>query len=698
MRTNPRLYAAALGALFLALPPAAPATFAGATNATMMTNASNAAQPFALNNLNGKVGALFYAQAYNGAVSHAACIWNATHDVADCINAAAAAAAAVGGGTVVVPAGTYGLNKTVALAPMVTVEGAGGGPYGECATTLTALAGLSGGVMVQGNSNSGGVTNLANAGLKKLCLDGATLAADGVDLWSVSYSRFKQVYISRVTTRGFFMNPAPITNAQVSGNVFQQVYIDLSDASSVNAKGWVIGAGTTTGGGQDTNRNVWLGGFVLFQNNTGFECGAADGNHFYGLEVQTANLSATGKSLDLLGNNTGALYACRENTVFGAALGNNSLGGVYAEGTDVYTHPSNDNFIYDFKVGDGELQPTIGTNATLFWTQSDGKVRGGWALNDTGLEYAGSAAQIAGAQATLGLGSSNYLQVPTTGANNAVPLYALGSDSNVGLALVPKGNGGVGTLTLGNAAATGTTLWSLAKLTGSNQLVVAAAGDTNTAIGVVVGGAGTTGSAAVATTGLVGCNFDGSVTGGHWAVISASVAGDCSDSGSTQRPPYTIGRIVGTNSGAGLYLVDLDIGHRGPNVNAQNSLNPTGTTSTTAVMMGLAGAITPKASGNVLLYLNGDLGNNTAGDGANVNLRYGTGTAPTNGAASTGTTCAGPQKLINNPSTTFRLPFSLTCVATGLTVGTTYWIDAAILATTGGTASIADVAIGGSEQ
>lgn len=127
--------------------------------------------------------------------------------------------------------------------------------------------------------------------------------------------------------------------------------------------------------------------------------------------------------------------------------------------------------------------------------------------------------------------------------------------------------------------------------------------------------------------------------------------------------------------------------------------NPTGTTNGFAsrLMMGLAGSITPRASGDVLITLSGEATNNTSGSGLNVQIRYGTGAAPANGAAFSGTACG------NVPGYTVaavsqRLPFSITCIATGLTLGTAIWIDATVNAITSGTGAISSLTIAAAEQ
>lgn len=124
--------------------------------------------------------------------------------------------------------------------------------------------------------------------------------------------------------------------------------------------------------------------------------------------------------------------------------------------------------------------------------------------------------------------------------------------------------------------------------------------------------------------------------------------------------------------------------------------NPTGTTSATSVMMGLGSTctITPLWKTALRIAINGNMVQATAGDGVSVALKFGAGTAPVNGAASTGTSIGANALLTNTPSSTFTQPFSISGVATGLTPGTAIWIDAAVAAQTGGvghTASIQNV-------
>lgn len=126
--------------------------------------------------------------------------------------------------------------------------------------------------------------------------------------------------------------------------------------------------------------------------------------------------------------------------------------------------------------------------------------------------------------------------------------------------------------------------------------------------------------------------------------------------------------------------------------------NPTGTTSATAKMMGLAGNLTPTSSGTYLIIVSGYTTNTRANTNSLIQIYTGTGTAPSNGAALTGT-AEGTQLTASATSTTDDVPFSVSAVVTGLTVGTTYWLDISLASSNaGGTASVKSVNISAIEQ
>lgn len=126
--------------------------------------------------------------------------------------------------------------------------------------------------------------------------------------------------------------------------------------------------------------------------------------------------------------------------------------------------------------------------------------------------------------------------------------------------------------------------------------------------------------------------------------------------------------------------------------------DPTGTANTTGLMMGLGGAatITPVISGKVLIIVSGTIQSTSGSGGYKHQLYYGSGTAPTNGAALTGST-ASANVQTTSVGANLSLPFSVQGIVSGLTLNTAYWIDMGIAAVTAGTASIKTLTISAME-
>jgi hypothetical protein len=136
-----------------------------------------------------------------------------------------------------------------------------------------------------------------------------------------------------------------------------------------------------------------------------------------------------------------------------------------------------------------------------------------------------------------------------------------------------------------------------------------------------------------------------------------------------------------------------------PNASLTSSaINPASTTSTSGVMMGLNQTLTPPINGVIDFTIQGIANNSVNNDGVQISARYGTGTAPVNGAAPTGTPCGAPQN-VTSSSSAEGSAFSIRCsVNSALSLGTGYWIDVDVLALTGGTATIQGVSVSGTAQ
>lgn len=125
--------------------------------------------------------------------------------------------------------------------------------------------------------------------------------------------------------------------------------------------------------------------------------------------------------------------------------------------------------------------------------------------------------------------------------------------------------------------------------------------------------------------------------------------------------------------------------------------SPTGTTSATLVMMGLAASsasniITPQVTGRICIMISGVMAQSTTADGAIWEIHTGTGSAPANGAATTGT-LAGGQQSMTFLTGVLKVPFCIVAYVTGLTLGTAVWIDLAFARVTGGTATATQVMV-----
>jgi hypothetical protein len=121
--------------------------------------------------------------------------------------------------------------------------------------------------------------------------------------------------------------------------------------------------------------------------------------------------------------------------------------------------------------------------------------------------------------------------------------------------------------------------------------------------------------------------------------------------------------------------------------------DPTGTSSATAVMMGLGVAITPNVSGDLHISVVGDIGSTSTASDTTIQIRAGTGTAPANGAALTGSAVGSAvQWVTSNGALGDRIPFSLSGLLTGASVGVAYWVDIA-LSSSIGTATLKNLSV-----
>jgi hypothetical protein len=125
---------------------------------------------------------------------------------------------------------------------------------------------------------------------------------------------------------------------------------------------------------------------------------------------------------------------------------------------------------------------------------------------------------------------------------------------------------------------------------------------------------------------------------------------------------------------------------------------PTGTTSGTQVMMGLGSTctITPTWSNRVHINLRGYM-ISAALSSSQLQARFGTGAAPSNGVAASGTTI-GAIEGGTHGGASYQIPFNAGGNITGLTVGTAYWFDLGLLNNSGVLSSISAVSCDAIEE
>jgi hypothetical protein len=161
----------------------------------------------------------------------------------------------------------------------------------------------------------------------------------------------------------------------------------------------------------------------------------------------------------------------------------------------------------------------------------------------------------------------------------------------------------------------------------------------------------------------------------------------------TLPPALAANYIYAAQGGVDVKITPNQIGIYNGAVLTGTPSNPTGTAATgAAVMMGLAQLFTPGYSTRVKIEIVGMMANSTINDGATVQIRFGTGTAPTNAAALTGT-AAGAAQSFSSLIAASKTGFCLSAIVTGLTIATQYWIDASLVALVGGTATITNLTV-----
>jgi hypothetical protein len=206
-------------------------------------------------------------------------------------------------------------------------------------------------------------------------------------------------------------------------------------------------------------------------------------------------------------------------------------------------------------------QVTSGCTASTGAMTCSGGFNGGAGATRITVSEGAAAAAPAPGQQTIYLDSANH-SLSSIDSQSLVRRYAT-IDGTETLTAKTLANPSLGSTTLTssfpNETSTGTTLNMLAKLTGTPsaaQLLTIA--DASGIAGIVVSGAGNSGSASVAISGQASCIFDGATVSGDYVTASSTTAGNCHDAGSSwPGAGQAIGRVMSSNGAAGNYGVLL---------------------------------------------------------------------------------------------------------------------------------------------
>ena len=205
-------------------------------------------------------------------------------------------------------------------------------------------------------------------------------------------------------------------------------------------------------------------------------------------------------------------------------------------------------------------------------------------------------------------------------------------------------------------------------------------GSTITISGGVISSTASASSVTVGTTTIVSGTtgyllYSNGGTLGNEAISSIAVTTLNGSSG-----PATAVTSVATNNGiTGGTITNTGTIGRALNeatANLTASATSTFTNTSAALQAGLGGtySLTPVYGSRIHATIYGTTSNATANDYVQVALSFGTGGAPSFGAAATGSICS-QQLADTSPTANAKVAFSLTCMITGLSHGTAYWFD-----------------------
>ncbi|MDR3425458.1 MAG: DUF1566 domain-containing protein [Alphaproteobacteria bacterium] len=450
--------------------------------------------------------------------------------------------------------------------------------------------------------------------------------------------------------------------------------------------GVVMGGNGTTGnaqiavGGQavctfDASGVTAAGDFVTISSTTAGDCHDSGSQTRSGLSSQTIGqvLSTTAVS----GSNYPITVALNGS---GGGVPAGTTGQVqFNSGSSTFaadSHMTWDNTNKILTIGTGAAVPVATTGAMASFvvnvipqaTVSYGVLGSANTGATVGAATAGQVAYYSGANAISGTAaltiSGSYVGVGTAAAGQALTVG--GNVDVIGNAVLTE---------IANAPS-GTAANELAKLT-SGQAATTAITDTDGVVGIVVGGAGTSGNAQIAVAGQAACLFENAAVAGDFVTIGATTAGQCHDAGAT-RPASggeTVGRVLASGPAGSAYAVAIAIapssGNSGNTAAAFSFTNQTGVSMSSAIssnavtLSGFSGTLTATCgTGCTAIARNGTWGGTTVSgfqSGDTIAIRQTSSASAntgTNATVTVGTTVSGTWTVTTNNNTASAFSFT----------------------------------------
>jgi hypothetical protein len=229
-----------------------------------------------------------------------ACVWDGTHDVAPCIQAAINAAAAAGGGNVMLPVGSWPIASTLTISTsgvglLGATEGIGisrdtMNPYKWLSITSLVWTGAAGGTMLDVEPATSSAASLASNDIKGIVFNGADLANICVKIAQVSFSHW-EFGVSEPRMIGAYLTVTTTNDAP--GMQFNDIAINSRSTSNTYAPTGILldavaGSNWNVSYNHIRRLNAW------YNLGDGIVIGNADNNEIDDLTTGSYPVTATG--------------------------------------------------------------------------------------------------------------------------------------------------------------------------------------------------------------------------------------------------------------------------------------------------------------------------------------------------------------------------------------------------------------------